>query len=132
MTRTIVNPPALHDPVPMGYSHTVSAPAGELVHIAGQYAAGLDGHVTPADFADQVDLAFVNLGVALEAVGLGVDHVVRLGTYIVDHDLEKLAIVGAVLHRTWGDELPAQTLVGVAALAMPDMHFEVDAVAARP
>lgn len=35
------------------------------------------------------------------------------------------------LHAAWGTELPAQTLIGVAALAPPDMLFEIDAVAVR-
>jgi enamine deaminase RidA (YjgF/YER057c/UK114 family) len=132
MTRTIVNPQDLHDPVPFGYSHTVSAPGGELVFLAGQYASDPNGQVTSTDFVDQVERSFANLGVALAAVGLGFDDVVRLGTFIVDHDVEKLHVLGNVLHRIWGDALPSQTLAGVAALALPEMLFEVDAVAVRP
>jgi len=118
-----VNPAALIDPVPLGYNHTVSA-AGEVVHIAGQWGTG--------DFAQQVEQSFANLGEALESAGLGFEHVVRIGTYIVDHDEAKLPIVGTALERTWGERLPAQTLIGVQRLALPGMEFEIDAVAVRP
>jgi enamine deaminase RidA (YjgF/YER057c/UK114 family) len=130
MTLTITNPPALHDPVGFGYSHIASA--ADLVLIAGQYGSGADGTVTSPDFAEQVERSFANLGAALAAVGLDFRHVARLGTYIVDHDPEKLEELLRVVSRIWGDEPPAQTLIGVAALALPDMLFEVDAVAVRP
>ncbi|MFF3630913.1 RidA family protein [Streptomyces sp. NPDC002164] len=129
--RTMTNPPALHDPTPYGYSHAVSAP-GELAFIAGQYASDADGSPVPDGFADQVDLALDRLRSALEGVGLGFEHVVRLGSYIVDHEPARLEILGKALHARFGDRLPAQTLSGVASLAMPGMLFEIDAVAVRP
>ncbi|WP_371661903.1 RidA family protein [Streptomyces sp. NBC_00280] len=129
--RTITNPPALHDPTPFGYSHAVSA-RGETVYIGGQYASDTTGAPVPGDFAAQVDLAFDRLRSALEGVGLGYEHVVRLGTFIVDHDLDKLGTLGKALHARFGTRLPAQTLSGVASLALPGMLFEVDAVAVRP
>ncbi|MFG2982699.1 RidA family protein [Streptomyces sp. NPDC048258] len=88
--------------------------------------------VVSEDFADQVAQAFANLRTALAAVGLGPADVVRIGTYIVGHDQEKLEVLLKELHATWGTELPAQTLIGVAALALPGMLFEIDAVAVRP
>ena len=129
--RTITNPPALHDPTPFGYSHAVSAP-GELVFIAGQYASDASGTPVPGDFAAQVDLAFDRLESALAGVGLGPEHVVRLGSFVVDHDLAKLETLGKALHARFGERLPAQTLSGVAALALPGMLFEMDAIAVRP
>ncbi|WP_234439354.1 MULTISPECIES: RidA family protein [Streptomyces] len=129
--RVITNPATLHDPTPFGYSHAVSAP-GELVFIAGQYASDPGGAPVPGDFAAQVELSFDRLGRALEGVGLGFEHVVRLGSYIVDHDLAKLEVLGEALHAHFGERLPAQTLSGVATLALPGMLFEVDAVAVRP
>ena len=130
MTRTLLNPPQLHDPTGYGYSHVAAAP-GEPVFVAGQYASDPTGAVVSADFATQVEQSFANLRTALAAAGLGVEDVVRLGTYVVGHDHERLETVLAALHRVWGDSLPAQTLVGVAALALPEMLFEVDAVAVR-
>ncbi|WP_017240279.1 RidA family protein [Streptomyces sp. SS] len=129
--RVITNPATLHDPTPFGYSHAVSAP-GELVFVAGQYASDPGGTPVPGDFAAQVELSFDRLGLALEGVGLGFEHVVRLGSYVVDHDLAKLEVLGKALHARFGERLPAQTLSGVAALALPGMLFEVDAVAVRP
>ncbi|MGR4881518.1 RidA family protein [Streptomyces sp. LARHCF249] len=130
MTRSIINPAGLHHPTGYGYSHIVSAP-GEQVFIAGQYGSDDSGHVVSEDFADQVAQAFANLRTALAAVGLGPADVVRIGTYVVGHDQEKLAVLLKELHATWGTELPAQTLVGVASLALPGMLFEIDAVAVR-
>ncbi|MEV6249629.1 RidA family protein [Streptomyces sp. NPDC051742] len=129
--RTITNPGTLHDPTPFGYSHAVAAP-GELVFIGGQYASDATGAPVPGDFAAQVELSLTNLRLALEGVGLGLHHVVRLGTYIVEHDMARLEVLGKALHDHFGERLPAQTLSGVAALALPGMLFEIDAVAVRP
>ena len=104
----------------------------DLVLIGGQYGSGPDGSVASSDFAEQVERSFANLGTALGAVGLDYEHVARLGTYIVDHDHAKLEALLRVISRVWGDRPPAQTLIGVAALALPDMLFEVDAIAVRP
>lgn len=130
MSHTIVNPAGLHDPVGFGYSHVVVS-SGETVHIAGQYASDAKGHVVEGDFAEQVRLSLANLGIALAAVGLGFEHVVRLGSYVVEHDLARLEVLGKQLGAIWGEQPPAQTLVGVASLALPGMLFEIDAVAVR-
>ncbi|ELS57394.1 putative endoribonuclease L-PSP [Streptomyces viridochromogenes Tue57] len=100
--------------------------------IGGQYASDATGAPVPGDFAAQVEPAFDRLRSALEGVGLGYENVVRLGTFIVDHDPGKLEALGTALHARFGDRLPAQTLSGVASLARPGMLFEVDAVAVRP
>ncbi|MFJ8741262.1 RidA family protein [Embleya sp. NPDC127516] len=130
MSHRIINPDGLHDPVHFGYSH-VAVASGELVFVAGQYASDADGHVTTDDFAEQVEESFANLRTALAAVGLDLSHIVQLRTHIVDHDSDKLAILGKAIGEIWGSVPPTQTLSGVAALALPEMLFEVDAVAVR-
>lgn len=133
MTHTIVNPAGLHNPIPFGYSHTAAVPAGtELVLVSGQYGSDANGAVVSPDFAAQVQQAFDNLGVALGAHGLDLSHVVQLRTYVVGIDFEKLGAIGQVVGMRCGDTPPTQTVIGVAALAMPDILFEVEAVAARP
>ncbi|MFD1934545.1 RidA family protein [Nonomuraea mangrovi] len=131
MSVTIINPATLHDPVSFGYSH-VAAVSGELVLVAGQYASDLEGHVTSPDFAEQVEQSLSNLGTALAAAGLSFEDVAGIRTFVVDHDLDKLAVVAAAIGKIWGDRPPTQTLIGVASLALPDMLFEIDATAVRP
>ncbi|WP_431957531.1 RidA family protein [Nocardia lijiangensis] len=130
MTIEISNPAELHDPTGFGYSH-VARVSGELVLIAGQYDSDAEGHTTTADFAGQVDRAFANLGIALRSAGLDYADVAQLRTFIVEHDLDKLTVLGKKIAEIWGERPPTQTLLGVAALALPDMLFEVDAVAVR-
>jgi enamine deaminase RidA (YjgF/YER057c/UK114 family) len=133
MSHTIVNPDGLHDPTPFGYSHTAAIPAGrELVLVSGQYGSDANGAVVSPDFAEQVQQAFGNLGVALAAHGLDLGHVVQLRTYVVSPDFEKLGIIGQAVGEGCGDTLPTQTVIGVASLATPDILFEVEAVAVRP
>ncbi|MCP2166737.1 RidA family protein [Goodfellowiella coeruleoviolacea] len=131
MPHDIINPDTLHDPVGFGYSH-VATTSGELVFIAGQYASDDTGQVVPGDFRAQMTRALENLGKALAAVGLDYQHVVRVGSYVVDHDADKLAVIGELIGGIWGARPPTQTLVGVAALALPGMLYEIDAVAVRP
>ncbi|MEU7896161.1 RidA family protein [Nonomuraea sp. NPDC049152] len=131
MSHSIINPEGLHDPIGFGYSHVARA-SGDLVFIAGQYASDGDGHVTSPDFAEQVERSLANLRTALAAAGLDYRHVVQLRTHIVDHDADKLAIIAKLIGEIWGDRPPTQTLTGVAALALPGMLFEIDAIAVSP
>jgi enamine deaminase RidA (YjgF/YER057c/UK114 family) len=133
VTHSLVNPDGLHDPVPFGYSHTATVPAGtELVLISGQYGSGPDGAVVSSDFSEQVTQTFRNIGVALAAHGLDLSHVVQLRTYVVNHDVGKLGPIAGAVQESWGDKPPTQTLIGVASLATPDVLFEVEALAVRP
>lgn len=128
----LLNPEGLHDPSPFGYSHTVRLPAvAELVLVSGQYGSNRVGAVVSSEFDQQVRQAFHNLELALSAHGLRLRDVVQLRTYVVEHDLQKLRILGEALGRLWGLAPPTQTLLGVSALAMPEILFEVEAVACR-
>ncbi|WP_298976146.1 RidA family protein [uncultured Roseobacter sp.] len=121
-----VNPAGLYDPTPNGYSHVVVA--GDFAFIAGQGGETRTGHLAP-DFEAQVAQAYRNLATALDGVGAGPEHVVKLTTYVVDHDQSKLIVLTRQLQGVFGSHLPAQTLVPVPRLALDGMLFEVDAIA---
>lgn len=121
-----VNPSGLYDPAPNGYSHAVVV--NDLAFIAGQGGETETGNLAP-DFEAQVAQAYRNLTEALDGVGARPEQVVKLTTYVVDHDQEKLAVLTRQLIAVFGNHLPAQTLVPVPRLALDGMLFEVDAIA---
>ncbi len=129
--RKITNAPGLYNPVQHGYSFAASA-RGEVVYFAGHWASDPAGNVIEGDFATQVDQTIRNLGISLTAEGLDWVHVVRIGSFVVDHDLAKLSTLTAALQAVWGDRPPAQSLVPVPVLALPGMLYELEATAVRP
>jgi len=126
---TIINPSDLYDPTPNGYSHAVVAKGGNrLAYIAGQGGEDGTGSLSPL-FANQVKQAYANLRTALEAVGAKPNQVTRITTYVANYDPTMLQVMSKEVVATFGDALPAQTLVPVPRLALDGMLFEVDAVA---
>ncbi|NIA70072.1 RidA family protein [Pelagibius litoralis] len=126
---SIVNPAGLYDPAPNGYSHAVVAKGGtRLAFIAGQGGEDASGALSPV-FAEQLRQAYANLRHALDAVGARPDQVTMITTYVVDYDPAMLEVMTDHVKATFGQALPAQTLVPVPRLALDGMLFEVDAVA---
>jgi enamine deaminase RidA (YjgF/YER057c/UK114 family) len=61
------------------------------------------------------------------------DDVVKMNTYIVDYGPESLEVFRGVRKELMGEaDMPASTLVGVAALALPEWLIEIEAVAVVP
>lgn len=125
---TIVNPTALYDPTPNGYSTAVIVPRNARVaYISGQGGQDSTAGLSP-DFAVQVGQAYANLGVALEALGARPDQVAKLTVFVVDHDMSKLEVLTRTVTAMFGEALPAQTLIPVPRLAIDPMLFEVEAI----
>ena len=125
---TIVNPQNLYDPTPNGYSMAVIVPGGSrLAYISGQGGQDHRGALSP-DFAVQVRQAYANLAAAIDALGARPDQVAKLTIFVVDHDMSKLEVLTQAVKDTFGQTLPAQTLVPVPKLAVDAMLFEVEAV----
>lgn len=124
----IVNPPELFDPAPNGYSHAVVASdARKIAYLAGQGGEDATGSLSPV-FEEQVQQAHSNLKVAIQAVGARPDQVTKITTYVVGYDQSMLKAMTEQVVATFGDALPAQTLVPVPRLALDGMLFEVDAI----
>lgn len=128
-STSIVNPDNLYDPAPYGYSHVVVAKkARYIAYIAGQGGEDKTGNLSP-DFIHQVKQAYRNLQTALSAVNARPDQVTKITTYVVNYEPSLLEVMTHCVKQTFGDTLPAQTLVPVPRLALDDMLFEVDAIA---
>ena len=127
------NPPALFDPTPYGFSHMVTIPAGhELIFIAGQGGEeNVEGKLS-SDFRRQVAFTLKNIQNALSADSLTVDHVVKLTTLVVDHDMDKLKIIIEEFTKVWpAKNFPINTLIPVPKLALEGMMIEIEAVAVK-
>jgi len=129
MEKTSLNPSTL-PPAP-GYSQIVKVSGGTTIYIAGQVAWDEEGQlVGEGDLEQQARQVFTNLVTALAEAGATPSDLVKIGIYVVDHDLDKLKVIRGVRDQVLDvDPPPASTLLGVERLALPDLLLEVDAIA---
>ena len=86
--------------------------------------------VGPGDLAAQTAQVMRNVGLALAAAGAGYADIVKITTYVVNYKPEDRTVVGKARAPFFaGGTPPASTLVGVAALALPEWLVEIEAVA---
>ena len=131
MTNQRINPASLYDSVRYGFSHATLQEGGRTLHLAGQVGWDKDYQLAAGDLAAQTRQCLANLKAVLAEAGATPADVVRLRTYVVDHTPDKLGVIGSELGAFYGDLTPApNTIVGVAALALPDFLIEIEAVAA--
>jgi enamine deaminase RidA (YjgF/YER057c/UK114 family) len=82
------------------------------------------------DLAAQATQAMRNVGLALAAAGAGYADIVKITTYVVNYKPEHRAIIGTTRAPFFANGArPASTLVGVAALALPEWLVEIEAIA---
>ena len=96
---------------------------------SGQGGEDREGQLPPT-FREQLRQALDNMLAALAAAGATAQDVARTLVLVVDHDEEKLHLLGAEFDRIWGSALkPACTLVPVPRLALDGMLIEIEATA---
>ncbi|GGY82736.1 RidA family protein [Streptomyces nitrosporeus] len=133
MAVTLVDPPGL--PATGIYRQVSVATGSKLVHIAGQVAWGADGATVGVDdLAAQVEQCYLNVATALAGVGGTPDDLARLTVYVVDWTPDKMprlmeGIARAAARLGRSPLLPPATLLGVAALDVPEHLVEVEATA---
>lgn len=127
--REAINPPTL--PTPPGYSQVIRVSGGTTIYIAGQVAWDAENDLVGRDdFETQTRQVLTNLVAALDAVDAGVEDLVKICIYVVDYDANKLDVIRRIRDEFFGDITPpTSTLLGVSALALPDLMIEIDAVA---
>ena len=95
------------------------------LYLSGQTAITADGSFAGVGDVDaQIRLSFENIRLILDAAGGALDNVVKLTVYFRDLD-----IYTGILGELFPETRPAQTVVEVARLAMPELLVEIDAVA---
>jgi len=110
MSRQSIQPEKLFDSSAYGFAQVVACSGQRLVYCAGQTAS-------------DKDLNFLGAG------DLKPRDVVSIRTYIVDYTPEYLEIISPIMNEFFADNLPASTLIGVKALALPHFMCEIEATA---
>jgi enamine deaminase RidA (YjgF/YER057c/UK114 family) len=118
----------LHNPA---FSQVVAASGKRTIYTAGQVSIDERGAlVGAADLAAQTAQAMRNVGLALSAAGASYADIVKITTYVVGYKPEHRSIIGKARSPFFANgPPPASTLVGVAALAMPEWMIEIEAIA---
>ncbi|WP_046778291.1 RidA family protein [Streptomyces yangpuensis] len=132
MAVTLINPTGL--PEIDVYRQVSVATGSKLVFIAGQVSWDAEGvTVGEGDLAAQVEQCYLNVGTALAGAGATFDDVAKLNVHVVDWTpdqmprlLEGIDRAAAKLGVT---AAPPATLLGVAALDVPEHLVEIEAIA---
>ena len=119
---------------PPGYTYVVdTAGPARTIYIAGQLGLDTENRLVgaPGDFAAQAEQAFVNLKLALAAVGATINDVVKINNYLVD--MSHIGLFREVRDRHVNTgQPPASTTIAISQLARPGALFEIEAIAVLP
>ena len=110
------------------YGYAAAVRAGGLLFIAGVVGFRPDGTI-PASVAEQSELALRRTQELLRLDGLAMSDLVEVVSYHVD--LEKnLPDFMPAKERYFEKPFPAWTIIGIQALALPELKVEIRSVAA--
>lgn len=129
MDKQFINLPELNPT--NGFTHVVTAPAGRTIYVSGQVSVNAKAEVVgKGDFRAQVEHTFENLKTALAAAGATFRDVVKVNYYVVGLTPDHIPVVREIRKKYLDpDRPPASTLVGIAALVVPDWLIEIEVVA---
>jgi reactive intermediate/imine deaminase len=117
------------DPDPLEpYALSQGFRVGNLVIVSGQAAIDEQGNIVGAgDFDAQAEQTFRNLSRVLEAGGSSLERIVKVTIFLTDMaNFEKIV----ELRRRWfTPPYPADTIVEVSSLALPELEIEIEALA---
>ncbi|MGW4402545.1 RidA family protein [Nonomuraea sp. NPDC004702] len=135
MPVTLLNPEGL--PEIDVYHQTAVASGTRLIFVAGQVSWDADGTTVGAgDLAAQVEQCYLNVATAVAGAGGSFDDVAKLTVHVVDWTPDKMTALLDGISRAKAKlgttATPPATLLGVAALSVPDHLVEVEATAILP
>lgn len=101
---------------------------GDLVITSGQAAINEAGElVGVGDFSAQAEQTFSNLAAVLEAAGSSLAQVIKVTIYLTD--MSRFPEIVELRERYFSRPYPADTIVEVKSLALPELEIEIEATA---
>ena len=101
---------------------------GDLIFVSGQTAIDLDGTIVGVgNFDAQADQTFTNLAAVLEAGGSSLAKIVKVNIYL--KDMGNFGKIVALREKYFTLPYPADTIVEITGLALPELEIEIEAIA---
>lgn len=101
---------------------------GDLVIVSGQAALDEQGRIVGAgDFDAQAEQTFRNLSRVLEAGGSSLERIVKVTIFLTD--MANFPKIVELRKRWFSPPYPADTIVEVSSLALPELEIEIEAIA---
>ena len=89
----------------------------------------LEGNlVGVGEFDAQAEQVFKNLEDVLAAAGSGLDKILKVTIFL--KDMDNFPKIVALREKYFSQPYPADTIVEVSALALPELEIEIEAIAA--
>jgi enamine deaminase RidA (YjgF/YER057c/UK114 family) len=122
-----LNPEGLFKP--STFSQVAIAEGDRVVYISGQTARDASSNVVGVgDVKRQAEQVFGNLRIAVEAAGGSMADIAKITTFVVDLKPGDRVWIGEMVKKHFPTP-PAHTLVGISALAVPELLIEIEATA---
>lgn len=101
---------------------------GNLIVLSGQAAIDSNGEIVGVgDFDAQAKQVFENISNLLAVAGSSLDQVIKVTIYLTD--MANFPKILELRERYFKQPWPADTTVGVTALALPELQIEIEAIA---
>jgi len=125
-TDPICVEPDVFDAFAIGQGHCV----GNLVFLSGQAAINDAGEIVgEGDINAQIEQSMSNIKRALESAGSGIERIFKITVYLTD--MANFEHIITMRHKYFSKPWPADTTVGVQALALPELMVELEVIATR-
>jgi reactive intermediate/imine deaminase len=122
--RRITADPDPYEPYRLALGYRV----GEMLYVSGQAAISPEGEIVGAgDFDRQAEQTFANLERVLRAGGSSLENVVKVTIFLTD--MGNFSKIVELRGRYFTPPYPADTIVEVASLALPELMIEIEAIA---
>lgn len=115
----------VREPAPKTWSNCLVS--GNQFFVSGMTAHDLDGGVAGGkDMYSQSRTAFEKIRALVEAAGARMDDIVKLTIFVTD--ISKRKEVWRAREEFFSDVFPACSLIGINALATPELQVEIEAM----
>lgn len=122
--QRIQTEPDYYEPFKIAQAYRV----GDLIITSGQASLDKEGNIVGVgDFDAQAEQTFHNLQELLQAAGSSLAKVVKVTVYL--RDMSNFPKMLELRERFFTPPYPADTIVEVASLALPELEIEIEAIA---